>query len=228
MLEPLKELCQPSAGVRCLEVGDKSHPARTLNRSLEVAEHELSGLTIQVDRAAGRQEREIVLNLLDDGPTTTIKDCAEPLLETKFATVLPDQIYHRQMALAAGHAEPATELLAKNRCGLRRAEQQDRVHVGNVNALAENLHRKDAAHPSRREIAEGGAADVLWIVAGEGDALEAGSREPRRHVAGMLFRDAEPERLHILRARTIRLMASSSLATRRSSLLKRLLSSSAT
>ena len=96
---------------------DKGCPPRASNRGLEVAENGLSGLPLEVERATSREEWEFVLDLFEDLAATGIEDCLQPVLESKLAVLLSDQVDHGQAGLVMRSPQPATDLLGEDSGG---------------------------------------------------------------------------------------------------------------
>ena len=97
------------------EIGDECRPARTANGRLEVVEHDLTTLAVEVDGAPGRQEWEIGGDLVDDRAAAGVNDRLQPVLEAKLAAVLADQVDDREVTLAGSAAQPASKLLGEYR-----------------------------------------------------------------------------------------------------------------
>jgi hypothetical protein len=96
---PMEEFAESHAGLLCAEVGDERCPARSTDSSLQIVEDDVSALAIEVHRAAGRQERELVRNLVDDRTFPGIDDCSKSVLKTEVSMLLPNQVDDRQAAL---------------------------------------------------------------------------------------------------------------------------------
>ena len=154
------------------QVGDERRPARAPDRRLEVVEDDLAALAIEIDGAAGGQEREVVLDLVDDRPALGVEDRAQAVLEAELAAVLADQVDDGQVALARRAAQPAAELLREHRRRRGRAQEQQAVDVGHVDALAEHLDREHAPQPpGPQRRCSCCVAVVRRVVAGQRDAL---------------------------------------------------------
>ena len=78
----------------------------------------------------------------------------QAVLEAELASVLADQVDDGEMALALGAAQAAAELLREQRRRRGRAQQEEAVDVGNVDALAEDLDGEDAAQPPGLQVVE--------------------------------------------------------------------------
>ncbi len=144
------ECCPAPSGDR-----RRASPSASGGRLLEVVEHDLAALAVEVDGAAGRQEREVGRDLVDDRAAARSTIALQAVFEAELAAVLADQVDDRQVALAGGTAQTAAELLGEHRRGRCRAKQQDAVDVGHVDAFAEHLDGEDAAQPTCPQIARG-------------------------------------------------------------------------
>ena len=150
-------------------------PSATGDGGLEVVEHDLAALAVEVDGAARRQEREVGCDLVDDGSAPGVEDRSQPVLEAELAAVLADEVDDRQVALAGRAAQTAPELLGEDsrRCG--RPEEQDAVDVGtstpSPRTSTENTQRSS---PSSQR-AGGWRSRVGRVVAGERDARRPAS-----------------------------------------------------
>ena len=118
---------------------DRRTAALRLSRTIYAA------LAIEVEAAPGWQKREVRFDLLDDGPSPTVDDCAESILKSKLAVLLTDEVDDGQVALAGRAAQTAPELLSEHGRRCRRTEEQDAIDVRHVDTLAEDLHGKHAA-----------------------------------------------------------------------------------
>ena len=65
---------------------------------------------------------------------------------------LADEVEHRQARLVLGPAAATAELLEEDRRALGRPQEEDRVDLGDVDALVEEVHGEErpAARPARR------------------------------------------------------------------------------
>ena len=68
---------------------------------------------------------------------------------------LTDEVKDRQDALAFGPAETSTELLEEDRGTLGGSQEQDRVDLGDVDALVEDVDSEDGPKFAAPELAHG-------------------------------------------------------------------------
>ena len=97
------------------QVRDKRRPARAPDRRAQVVEDDLLALAVEIDGAASRKERELVLDLLEDLSAPRVQDRPESVLEAELAVLLADQVDHGEAALALRPAQPTAELLREQR-----------------------------------------------------------------------------------------------------------------
>jgi hypothetical protein len=97
------------------QIGHERKPARTTDGGPEVVQDDLAALSIKVDRAASRQERKVRSDLVDNQAAPAVEDRAQPILEAEFASMLPDEVDHCEVAFAGRATKTAAELLGKDR-----------------------------------------------------------------------------------------------------------------
>ncbi len=90
----------------------------------------------------------------------------------------------------------AAELLQEQRGAVGRAEHQERVHGGDVDALVEQVDREDDVDTALGEVDECPASLGVGRVGPDGRRHDAGLMKRVRHEARVLDADAEAERAH--------------------------------
>ena len=178
------------------QVGDERRPARTANGRLEVVEHDLAALAVEVDGAAGRQEREVVADLLDDGASAACRGsrCSRSSKRNS-RRCWPIRSMTVRWLLPAARRRPRPSCWVNTVADAvgrrRRTQSTSGTSTPSPRTSTENTQR---SRPARRSLSAG---PLVWrVVAGERDALQAGLRELARHVARVLLGDAEAERAH--------------------------------
>ena len=107
-----------------------------------VVEHLLSCHGVQDELAAGGQEREAVLHLLLQHGA---HDAGEPpvlQVEAGLLVLLSDEVQDRKHRLVRRAAQASLELLKEHGRRLSGPEQEQRVDVGHVESLVEEVDRK--------------------------------------------------------------------------------------
>ena len=120
-------------------------------------------------------------------------------IESKFAAMVADEVEHRAERLRGSTSETAAELLEEERRTLGRAQQQERVDVGNVDAFVEEVDGEDHVDPSGFQVAQCARSFVLRTIAPDGDRRDPGGAELLRHETSVSDRDAEAESLDAVR-----------------------------
>lgn len=107
-----------------------------------------------------------------------------------------DEVEHRARALARSLAKSAAKLLKEQRGALGRAEHHDRVHIGDVDTLVEQIDREDHPDAAGREVAQSPFALLTWAVAPDGNRRDALPVEVPGHEASVLDAHAEAKSTH--------------------------------
>ena len=89
---------------------------------------------------------------------------AKANVESVLGVGLADEVEHRQDALALRPPQAATELLQEHGRALGRAQEQDRVDLGNVDAFVEDVDREDRSNLAAPKLTHGLEADVSSTV----------------------------------------------------------------
>ena len=126
----------------------------------------------------------------------SVDDRLQATIEPETPVLLSDHVDHRQATLALCVPESAAQLLAQDGRALRRPQKQDRVHVGNVHSLAENVDAKDNLEVATREALERIIAVVVGGRARDRNRWKPSGLKLLRHVARVLDRDTKSERPH--------------------------------
>ena len=147
--------------------------------------------------AAGRQERELLLN----GTLDLATGAAEQRPDSGDRTGTPCGACRRsrapcRTALSRRLAQATTELLQEQRRALGRAEHEDRVDDRHVDALVEQVDREDDAYATGRQVSKRGLAFGLRRVTPDRNRVDAVPVEVVGHELGVLDADAEAERSH--------------------------------
>ena len=93
-----------------------------------------------------RQEREPLLDVALEPAPAAPGEGAVANVEAELAAMLTDEVERRQHRLAPRAAQTAAELLQEDRRALRRAEEQHRVDLREVEALVEEVGGEEAVH----------------------------------------------------------------------------------
>src|SRR3954464_1628349 len=97
----------------------------------------------------------------------------------------PDEVEHRADALSLGLPESPSKLLKEESRAIGRSQEQEGVDARHVDALVEEIDRKDNANAALGEILEGSDALVARAGSGQGDGREAKFCEPLGHEVGV-------------------------------------------
>ena len=110
----------------------------------DVVQHDFLRHSVQHALRARRQVGEFVLDGLFQflAPVTGERPVAQ--VEAELAALLADEVHDGQHGLALGAAQPAPQLLEEDRGALCGAEQQDGVHLRQVQAFVEEVDGEDA------------------------------------------------------------------------------------
>ena len=171
------------------------------NLRSDVLEDEVLRLPVEHDLTARREEREPLLDLSLERASAVTRQGAIPLGEAELLALVADEVQHRQDGLRRRSPEAPTELLEEDRRALSGPEHQDRVDVGDVEALIQHVdgeHRIDAA---RAEVGERRGPLVRRRLTADRASRDSSFDEPPSHVLGMSHAHAESERPHRRRRR---------------------------
>ena len=104
--------------------------------------------------AARRQEREALLNLPLKVASTATQQGAEAAVETEFLSVMAHEIENRALPLAIALAQSSSQLLEEQRGTVGRAQQEERIDDGHVNAFIEQVDGEEHVDAACREVLE--------------------------------------------------------------------------
>ena len=108
----------------------------------DVLEDDVRGHPVQLHRAAGRQEREALLDLLLHLRARGAGHRAVAQVEAELPVRLADEVQHGDAVLALEAAQAAAKLLQEDERAFRGPEEQQRVDLGQVDAFVEQVHRE--------------------------------------------------------------------------------------
>ena len=152
---------------------DLRRPARR-DRFAQAAQDDLGGLLVELHVAAGGKERELQLHGALDVPAGAAEQCAVAAVEAELACGGCRRSRGRcRTPLSGDRAEAAAELLEEQGGALGRAEHQDGVDGGDVDALVEQVDREHDPHSPGGQVAQGGLALGSRAVAPDGDRRDA-------------------------------------------------------
>ena len=100
--------------------------------------------------AAGRQERELLLHGSLDVAAGAAEQRPVAAVEAELLAVRADEVEDGAERLARGLAQPSAELLEEQRRALGRAQHQDGVDGGHVDAFVEQVDREHDVALARR------------------------------------------------------------------------------
>ncbi len=146
--------------------------------------------------AASREVGESFFGGLDQVTAGDASERSKAQVKAELLAVVRDEVEDRADVLAGMTPEPTADLLEEHRGRLGGAQQQDRVAIGDVDALVEYVAGEDRADLPRPEPVDLFLALRLRVVARQRHRWESGRREPLGHELGVLDRGAEGERLH--------------------------------
>ena len=117
----LEVLAEPNIAERA-ELSAALAP-RAWNRLADAAKHDLLRHRVELQAAARRQERKVVLNLPLDVDARPTEKRPESPVEAELLAVRPDEVEHRAYRLARCPSQPSPELLQEERRTFGRAQQ---------------------------------------------------------------------------------------------------------
>jgi hypothetical protein len=100
-----------------------------------VLQHDLLGLPIHDDRAAGGQERKAELDIALQPAPRLRGESSQPSVEAELLSVVAHELQNRQDGLVASPPQPGAQLLQEKGCALGRSKEQHGVDVGQVEAF---------------------------------------------------------------------------------------------
>ena len=176
----------------------KRRPPRPPDSRPQVVEDDLPALAVEIDGAAGRQERELLAR-----PARRSCRVARPgspcsrSSKRNSRCCWPIRSITVRLLLPLRAAQTATELLGEQRRRLRsgrssRTQSTSGTSTPSPSTSTENTHR---SRPAFRSV-EALIADLGRVVARQAMLVKPRLGELARHVSRVLLRDAEPERPH--------------------------------
>jgi hypothetical protein len=85
----------------------------------------------------GRQEWELKLNCAFNVASGSAKENTEPAIEAELLVVSTHEVQHRAKRLVLRLSKTSSQLLNKQRGTVGRSQHENRVHIGNIDALLE-------------------------------------------------------------------------------------------
>ena len=146
--------------------------------------------------AARREEGKPGLHLLLDVPARPAEERLESPVEAELAPVLADEVEDQARGLASVLPQAAAELLEEQGGAVRRAQQEERVDVGQVHALVEEVDGEENGDFAAAQPVERGPALLLRAVAPDGCGRNAGLLEHPGHEPRVVDTHAEAEGTH--------------------------------
>ena len=101
------------------------------DRLAEASQDDLLGDRLELEVAAGGQEREAVLDLALEVASRAAEQRPEATIEAELLAVVADEVEHRA-DLPLGFAQSTTELLDEEHRAVGRPQKQERVDVAHV------------------------------------------------------------------------------------------------
>jgi len=163
---------------------------------LHVVEHRLARHLVELDGAAARQLREAALDLPLHAATRPTEDGAEPRVEAEPAVRSPDEVEDGAALLVVPAPKTAAELLKEEERALGRPQEEQRVHIREVDPLVEDVDAEQDAEPSVAQAGEGGVALRRGRLSGHRPPGNAGALEAVGHEVGVRHVDAEAQGTH--------------------------------
>ena len=117
---------------------DLRRPARRHGLA-DVREDDVGRDPIELHVAAGGKEREAGLDLVDQVLPASAEKGAEAPVEAKLVAVAPDEVEDRAHRLPRGTPQPAPQLLEEQGRAVCRAQKEESVDDGHVDALVEEV-----------------------------------------------------------------------------------------
>jgi hypothetical protein len=171
------------------------------DRALHALQDVLLRALVELQHAPGRQAAEAPLHELPQLARRLAEELAQVTVEPEARVLKPCDVEDREDVLVARAPQAAPELLQEHRRALGRAEEEERVHVGDVDALVEEVDDAEGLHLPAREVALRAIALLPRRVVGERARHEAQRREALRDDACVRLVHAERERSNVLLAR---------------------------
>jgi hypothetical protein len=145
----------------------------------------------ELHMAARREEGEAGLDLPFNVLARAAQERLEAAVETELPSVLAHKVKDEAPAFSTVLSESAAELLKEQRRAVRRAEQQERVNVWEVDALVEEVDREEHVDLAAAQVVERSSPLIFRAVAPDGRGWHARVLEDASHEAGMLDVHAE-------------------------------------
>ena len=162
----------------------------------DVAQHLLLDDAVEDDLAAGRQEREALLDVALQVLARRAGERPEAQVSTEFAAVMPNEVEGGEHGLAFGEPESAAELLEEEGWALGGAQEEHGVDLGDVDSLVEKVGGKDRGEAALSQVGDGSCALIGRGLSGDGLGRDAGVVGDAGHVFGVGDADAEAECSH--------------------------------
>src|SRR5712671_1105738 len=112
---------------------------------------------------------------------------------------MADEVEHRADRFSGKSPQPSPKLLQEKRRTICRAKQQQRVHRRYIDALIEEVDRKEHVDATGGEICKRSRPFLVWAVCPHGDRGNSGLSKHARHEPRVLNAYAEAERSHPVR-----------------------------
>ncbi|KAF5033845.1 hypothetical protein DSECCO2_602380 [anaerobic digester metagenome] len=143
--------------------------------------------------AALREIVGIPGDLLNQASLARREECCNPLTELEVFVVVSDEIKDRQALLPCREAEPPPELLEKDRETLGGTQEEDSVHLRDINTLVVEIDDEDEMDlPGNQSPLDGGTL-FLGTSGMEAGRRDTGLLKRCGHILRMLHRCAEPK-----------------------------------
>ena len=187
-------------GRRRRAIAARSHSLSPASRDrvADAPQHDLRGDRIELEVAAGRQEREVLSTWRSRSRRLPPSSARKRRSKRNSRRWVPTKSSTVQSDLPVALAQAAAELLQEQGRALGRPQEQERVDVRHVDALVEQVDGEHDVRLARRR----GRAALPGRSSGRAVAPDRDAAIPRRsellgHEAGVLDADAEAERPHL-------------------------------
>lgn len=162
----------------------------------DAREDDVARDAVQLHVAAGGEEGEGLLDLGGHLVAGAAQEGAEAAVEAEFGAVVADEVQDGAGGLGGVAAEASAQLLEEQGRAVGRAEHQEGVDGGDVDALVEQVDGEHDVHASVGQVAQGLAAIVVGGVGPDGGGGDAGVAEDAGHEPGVVDAHAEAEGAH--------------------------------
>ena len=166
------------------------------DRRLDAVEHDVARHPVELHVAAGREEREVSVDLAFEVDARPSEQGSVAEVESELLAMHADEVEDRAHRLAVGLAEAAAELLEEERGALGGTQHQDGVDRGDVDAFVEEVNGEEDGQAAVPEVAQGSVAFVVGCLAPDGGCCDASLVEFVGHESGVGDADAEAECSH--------------------------------